>query len=286
MVFNEYEFAPWASDRRLFDPSHTRLHLDMHEFREPGRRGRSRWARITRRHYRWVRRHIGSSAFSSRSTVARGIAAQYEKEFEIDAMWIVRSIPDLVEQRPSPVDPDRIRLLYHGMAGWSRGLPEIVEALVGLDERFHMTFMLTQPQSQIDRLRGLLAESGVADRASIVPPVPMREIAEKINEYDLEIIFFPPATINIQFALPNKIFEAIQGRLGLVIGPSPMLLDIVEQYGNGIIAAGWAPEDLRAALAALSDVDVRRLKDASDVAAQDLNAENEGKAFLTALGLS
>jgi len=284
-VFNEYEFTPWPSDRRLFDPERMRIHLDLHEFREPGRRGRSRWARLTQRHYRWVRRHIGSSAFTSRSTVSSGIAAQYEHEFGFAPMTVIRSTPDYVDQQPSDVDPEHIRLLYHGMAAWSRGLPQIAQAVAGLPDRFDMTFMLTEPRSQIDRLRSLIDELGIASRARIVPAVPMREVAQRINEYDLELIFFPPISTNIEFALPNKIFEAIQGRLGLVIGRSPMLVDVVERYGNGVIAEGWDPEDLRAALDSLDAEHIRRLKLASASAALELNAEREGEAFLRALDL-
>jgi hypothetical protein len=286
IVFNEFEFIPWVTNTRHFDPERTHLHLDMHEYREPGGRGRSRWGRLTRRNYRWARRHIGARQFASRSTVARGIAALYEREFDFAPMAIVRNIPRYVEQTPSPVTSDQIRMLFHGMAGWSRGLPQIVEAMRGLDQRFTMAFMLTQPQSVIDRLSALIETVGVGDRVEIVPPSPMREIATRINEFDLEVIFYPPVSTNVELALPNKIFEAVQGRLGLVIGNSPMLRDVVDQYGNGIVVDGWSAEDLRAALAALSQGDVERLKHASDIAAHDLNAEREGKVFLNAIDAS
>jgi glycosyltransferase involved in cell wall biosynthesis len=284
VVFNEYEFVPWASRRNVFNDE-VHLHLDLHEFREPGRRGNSRWGLMTARYYRWVRRHIGSSAFRSRSTVARGIAELYEDEFDFEPMAIVRNAPAFVDQTPSPVDEQHIRLLFHGMAAWARGFDEILGALAGLDERFTATFMLTPPQPVIDALREKIEKAGLADRARIVPPSPMLEIANRINGYDLEIVFYPPKSTNVRLALPNKAFEAVQGRLGLVIGHSPMLQDIVEHYGNGVIVDGWTADDLRAALASLSADDIRRIKAASDIAARELNAEHEGQVFLAAVGL-
>lgn len=286
IVFNEYEFVPWVTDRRLFDPGRTHLHLDLHEYHEPALQARTRWARLTGGYYRWIRKHIGSPEFASRSTVASGIADLYEREFGVDKMSLVRNAPPYVEQAPSPVDPNQVRLLFHGMASWARGFTQIIDALEGLDERYAMTFMLTQPQRNIDRLRALIDERGLTERARIVPPAPMREISRRINEYDLEIVFYPSTTTNVRLALPNKIFEAIQGRLGLVVGHSPMLEEIVGAHGNGIIVDGWTGADLRDALNSLTPERVAHLKEASARAAQELNAENEGVTFLAALGIT
>ncbi len=285
VVFNEYEFLPWAAHRGVFRGD-AHVHVDMHEFREPRRRGKSRWGMLTGRYYRWVRRHIGSPVFQSRSTVARGIAELYQEEFEFEPMAIVRNAPTFVAQSPSPVDEQNIRLLFHGMAAWARGFDEILGALAGLDARFNVTFMLTPPQPVIDALSRKIDDAGLADRARIVPPSPMLEIAQRINEYDLEVIFYPPRSTNVRLALPNKAFEAVQGRLGLVIGRSPMLEDIVAQYGNGMIVDGWTADDLRDALNALTADDIRRMKAASDEAARTLNAEHEGRVFLSAVGVA
>lgn len=286
IVFNEYEFVPWVTDHRLFDPSRSHLHLDLHEYHEPRLQARTRWARLTGGYYRWVRKHIGSPQFASRSTVARGIADLYEREFGFDKMSLVRNAPPYVEQAPSPVDPSRVRLLFHGMASWARGFTQIIDAFEGLDERYSMSFMLTQPQHNIDRLRALIEERGLAERVRIVPPSPMREISQRINEYDLEIVFYPSTTTNVRLALPNKIFEAIQGRLGLVVGHSPMLEEIVVAHGNGVVVDGWTGADLRDALNSLTPERVAHLKEASARAAQQLNAENEGVTFLAALGIT
>jgi len=285
VVFNEIEFIPWVIDRKLFDPATTHIHLDLHEFHEPTLTARTRWARLTARHYRWIRSHIGRPEFASRSTVASGIARLYEEEFGVETLFLVRNAPPYVDLQPSPVDPDAIRLLFHGMASWARGLTQIVEAFEGLDPRFSMTFMLTPPQRNIDRLQALIDEKGLGDRMRIVPPSPMREIARNINEHDLEIVFYPSTTTNVRLALPNKIFEAVQGRLGLVIGHSPMLEEVVTRYGNGVVVDGWQPADLRAALESLDAAAIVGMKQASAAAARELNAENEGRVFLSALGI-
>lgn len=284
VVFNEYEFVPWVGDRRTFagEARRTRLHLDLHEYHEPRRSPDSAWLRLTERHHRWTWRHIGHAAFASRTTVASRIAELYVHDFGFETPQIVRNAPPFVEQEPSAVDPDRVRLIFHGLASRGRGFDEILDALRLLDDRFEMTFMLMPNRDVIPELERKIAD-GLGDRARIVPPAPMTELSRVVNEYDLEILFYPPRTTNVELALPNKLFEAVQARLGLVTGESPMMAEILERYGNGLIVRGWTGADLADALAALTPERVRELKAASHRAASELNAEAEGEVFLNAV---
>ena len=285
VVFNEYEFTPWVADPRDFTAAARRagLHLDIHEYRAPGRRRQTLGGRITGNHYSWVRRHIGHPAFTSRSVVNRPIGEMYAREFGFAPPVPVRNAPQFVDGVPSQVDRGRIRLLFHGMASWQRGFTEILEAMRTLPSRFTMTFMLMPHPQRIAQLQAAIDAHPARDRIEIVPPAPMPEIARRINEYDLEIIFYRPLEANLEFALPNKFFEAVQGRLGVVIGESPAMAEIVRHYGNGVIVSGFEASDLTATLAALSEDDVVRYKAAAHLAADELNAEAEGEAFLNAI---
>jgi hypothetical protein len=73
----------------------------------------------------------------------------------------------------------------------------------------------------------------------------------------------------------------VQGRLGVVIGRSPSMEELVARYRNGIVVDGWTGADLRDALETLDADDIRRMKAASHAAAGELNAENEGIVFLS-----
>lgn len=281
VVFNELELAPWARDTRIFGPNRpTRAHLDLHEYHPESRRVDSLARRLTARRSRWTWRLIGHPAFSSRSTVASGIAELYAQELDIPVPALVRNSPPAEDLSPRPTDPHDIRLLFHGMASRVRGLGEIVAAMRQLPERFSMTFMLTPNQEIIDELRDSIAD---LPRVRIVDPAPMRELARRVNEYDLEIIFYPPRSLNYHYALPNKFFEAVQGRIGVVIGESPMMTELVRQHRNGLIVEGWTASDLAAAIGRLSAEDVDRFKQGAHHAAMVLNAEAEGAEFLRAI---
>lgn len=283
LVLEDFDFLPIIVDpRALGTPAArgTHVHLDMHEYRgEP--RVMTAWKRLTRRFRMWQRTFIGHPRINSRSTVARRIAELYAEEFRIPMPAIVRSAPPLHDHQPSPVSDDQVRLVFHGLASWQRGFEQIVDAMRLLDERFTMTFMLTGNEAVIAGLRSLA--SGLADRIRIVPPVPMPEISAEINQYDLEIIFLPPVGPNVEFALPNKFFEAVQGRLGVVVGESPMMAELVREHGLGPVVDGWTGADLARTLAALTSDDVAEFKRAAHRAAEVLNAEHEGRVFLDAI---
>ena len=277
IVANDLEFIPWLTDRATFGAAGApRIHLDLHEvFTEYHKPGLA-WRVLTAGYRHWVRRRLAHPVFTTRSTVAGGIAELYRDKLGIEAVAVIRNSPEYVDQQPHPVDPDRISLLYHGLADWSRGIGDILAAVPLLEPRFVMTFMLTGFDKDITAIRA--AAEPLGDRVHFVPPVAMKDIATAINPHDLEIMVYRPASANLVYSLPNKLFEATQGRLGLVIGRSPMMVEIVEQYGNGVIVPEWGAAALAAALNALSADEVARASPAARATVRDSSQSSSARS--------
>lgn len=254
------------------------VHLDLHEYFPDhiGKTVRGWWLASPLR--RWSRNFISDSRIGSRTTVASGIAELYRDEFNVPLPDLVKNCPPYEDLTPSVVHDDHIDLVYHGAAAWERGLRSLIDAVAQLPPRFRLNLILVASHQRIDEVQEAVADLG--DRVRILPPVPVAQISQRINEFDLEVMFYPPATQNLRLALPNKLFEAIQGRLGVVIGESPMMADVVNTYQNGLVVKGWDTTDLVAALEGLTADDVRRFKQGSVSAAKALNAENERTQFL------
>jgi hypothetical protein len=282
VVFNEIELLPWFArvHDRLLTPG-GRAHLDLHEY-APSQRVGLAYRMIFRRFRDWMVSFIPSPLISSRTTVSPGIARLYVDRFGITAPSIVRSTPAFVDQAPSAVEPDRIRLVHHGAASLSRGLDLMIDAMRLVGDRFTLELMLVGSNDAVSTLRHQAAELG--ERVTFRDPVPSDDVATALNAYDAEVIFFPPVTENLRFTLPNKFFESVQGRLALVIGPSVEMIGLIEEYRNGVVAAGWTARDLALAIESLEARGIAAMKSGSDRAARDLSAENEGARFLAALG--
>ncbi|MGV8972734.1 MAG: glycosyltransferase [Rhodoglobus sp.] len=283
IVFEDYDFLPLLTRRSVFTSTALakQIHLDMHEYRDPRLAQTSIRRRLSDRYYRWRRSLIGHAAIDTRTTVASRIAELYVDDFGVRLPELVRNSPPRESLTPSAVDDANIVLAFHGMASWARGFREIFAALPDIDERFSMTFMLTGNAAIIAEVKELARPFG--DRVTFVDPVAMVDVPARINEFDLEIIFYQPTAVNLEFSLPNKFFEAIQARMAVVIGQSPMMAEIVRDLGVGVIVPGWSSADLATTINSLTADRVRKLKQASHRAADVLNAETEGAAFLAAI---
>lgn len=283
VIFNESEFGPWLTTTSDFKRSPVIMHMhnDLHEYHNPIRRRNTLGGRITSRYYRWVRNHTGKSIYDTRSVVNAPIGELYREEFNIDALLPITNIPRYWDLDVHPVDPNNIKLLFHGMPSLARGFEPILEAMVALPDTFEMTFMIMPNPFMESWLHNRIKNHPAKDRIHIVPPAPMTEIPRYINEYDVEVIYYPGSEPNLLYATPNKFFEAIQGRLAIVTGESAKALNpIIDKWGNGVIAPGYSGPQLASALSSLTAAKITKMKQASAKAAATLNAENEGQRFV------
>ena len=284
LIFNDIHMLGWLSDRATF-PRKTKvahIHLDLHEWFPADIVATSRGAQsLMNSYHRWLRNHIASPLIDTRSLAADAVE-MYTSEFSIPKPLIVRNAPPFVDQKPSKVGPGPIRLLHHGVAAWERGLRELIEAMGKVEDRFTLTFMLVGAPEFIDELKALAAPLG--DRITFVPPAPMVTLAQTVNEYDAEVMFYPPKSVNLEIAFPNKFFEAIQGRLAMVIGPTKSMAEIVRKERNGVITNGWEVSDLVDAINSLTPENLTEMKKNSDAIAPDLCAEGERTRFFESIG--
>ena len=207
------------------------------------------------------------------TTVSKGLANRYLQDFGV-LPQIVHSCPEGCALVPSRTSPGHIRLVHHGAANKDRGLEQMIDAMRLLDGRFSLDFYLVGNQSYIQQLK---------DRAADLPsiawrtPLPMLELARGLNSYDMGFYILAATGFNNLHALPNKFFEFIQARLGIAIGPSPDMADIVQERRIGAVASSYSPEDMAACLRTLTDEDVAAFKTQAHAAASVFTAENEMK---------
>ncbi len=284
VVANEVELLPWLVEMRtqLVTPS-GHMHLDLHEF-TPSQRSGLAYRLVFKRWRDYLISFIPSAKFDSRSVVAEGIADLFVDLFGIAKPYLIRNCPAYLDLAVTPLQSGRIRLVHHGVASTSRGLELMIDAMGMVDDRFSLDLMLVGSTAALDSFKRRAEHLG--DRVSFPAPVDVRLIPHTINAYDAEVIFFPPLTENLRFALPNKFFEAVQARLAVITGQSSEMVNIVEQYGNGLVVDGWSADDLAAAINSLDEDKVLAMKQASDKAAEALSSDNEKATFLHALGLS
>ena len=244
--------------------------FDAHEYYPAEFSGSLFWRLLFQRHYaRLCRKFIPRCA--ALLTVSPGLAELYYKNFGVQA-HLIHSAPDYEDLPVRPVQEKRIRLIHHGGASRDRRLEDTVAMLDFLDERFTLDLMLV---GNPDYVRELKTLSAANPRIFWREPVPMPQISQMINEYDVGVFLLPPASENSINCLPNKLFEFIQARLAVAVSPLPEMSRLVKAHDLGVVAEGFAPQDMARALQSLGEAEVMRCKQNSQVAAGIYNAGAE-----------
>lgn len=207
-------------------------------------------------------------------TVSPGLAEGYLNTFQIKTS-VIRSVPNYIELPVKPVTSNTIRMVHHGNAHRGRKLENMIAMFDFLDERFTLDFYLCGDDENYKNYLMGIAKKHSSIR--FLNPVPFEKICPMLNTYDIGLYLLEPTGFNTQYCLPNKLFEFIQARLMLAIGPSPDMSNLVKEYQCGIVADSFEPQSMANYLNKSTTEDIEHFKRSSDRAARTLCFEEESK---------
>jgi glycosyltransferase involved in cell wall biosynthesis len=264
---NSLPLALWLAPRRG-------IHADLHEYAPREKEHVRTWRWFIAPYQRWICRTC-LPRVDSATTVSPGLAAEYEREFGVP-MRIVTNAAAHEDRAPRPTGAP-IRLLHTGVARANRRLEAMVDALRDGPDGITLDFMLVPSEpGYIEQLRERAAD---LPAVSFRDPVPYAQLVEAVAGYDMSVVMFPATTFNLEHSLPNKLFEAVQARTGVIVGPSPDMAELVREHGIGLVTAGADADSLRAALEQLDAARVDAFKQAADRSARELSAEVQISAW-------
>lgn len=210
-------------------------------------------------------------------TVSQGIADEYKKHYGVNCR-VITNIPFFADLNPSPISQERINMIYHGNIHPSRRTEDMIHLMNYLDNRFYLNLMINKnPLRYFKKLYGLSQNN---PRIKFLNTVPMPDIAKTINKFDIGLFLLSPSSFSYLMALPNKLFEFVQGRLCVAIWPSPEMARIVGKYNCGIVSENFTIESMANKLNALSVEDVMKFKENAHQAAPILCAEKNKDILL------
>ncbi|ANS77940.1 capsular polysacchardie synthesis protein [Serinicoccus hydrothermalis] len=251
------------------------VHADLHEYHPRQNEESRRWRTFVAPYYRWLVRRYGPLA-DSVTTVGEGIAREYRLRFGLRAGVVVNA-PQFVDLDPRPVEGGApLRLVHSGNAQRHR-LDVILEAMELVTRPMTLDlYLMPNDPAYLEQLRERYAGSA---SVQIHPPVAPHELPATLNAHDVGVYVLPPVSFNHLWALPNKIFDFVQGRLALVVGPSPEMSALVRRHGLGLVSADFTAQALAATLDSLDAEQVAGFKAAADEAAHELSAEQQVRGW-------
>lgn len=197
-------------------------------------------------------------------TVSAPIAEEIRVRYGGPSATLVRNIPPYLP----PMTSDRLRTMvgasearkiaiYQGGLQENRSLDVLVRGAKYLDPR-HLIVLMGSGESR-DRLQSLLDQEGVGDRIRIIPPVPYQELLEVTASADAGLIVYRGAySLNVQYCLPNKLFEYMMAGVPVICSELDAVAGIVREFDIGVVVPTLDPETVgRVISATLDDTDGR-----------------------------
>jgi glycosyltransferase involved in cell wall biosynthesis len=248
--------------------------LDLHEYAPRQEEHSFLWRLLIAPYFRWMCRQKVPQA-AAVVTVSQGIADEYRREFGFDSTLVVNATP----YQELEVDPvgTTLRLVHSGGVAVQRRLDIMIQGVRESSADVTLDLYLVDGESALmAQLRSL---AGDDPRIRFQEPVPYRDLIRTLNGYDLGLSIFPPTTFNLAWCLPNKFFDFVQARLGVIVGPSPEMVRFVEECGIGLVLPDFEPSSLAAALESLTAERVAAWKTASDAHAAALSSESQASIW-------
>lgn len=248
------------------------LYADMHE-----------WAAQERSHVRsWrllvgplmdhvCRRYLPEAA--AVTTVCDSIAELYRERYGVECD-VVRNSRPYVDLEPSPMVDGVLRLAHSGAAVPGRNLEALIDATLQLS---HSTLdLILVPANDGGRylaeLKRRAAGSALITFHDAVTP---DELPAALNGYDIGVYNLPPLNVNMEYALPNKVFDFLQARLAMVVGPSPEMSRFVTEHELGRAAPTFSTSDFVETIRSFARDDVQRAKESAHRQAHELDSDSD-----------
>ena len=162
------------------------------------------------------------------------------------------------------------------------GLVELVESMKYLDDQYYLLMVGDGPLRE--DLEKMAVEMDVDQRISFTGTVSLTRLPDYTRLADIGVIVFKNTCLDYYYASPNKLFEYIHANVPVLAPDYPLLKEIVEKYGIGVLIDKIEPEEIAAKIRLVfSDVNnYQKMKENTKVAKRDLNWENEEKKLIVA----
>lgn len=243
---------------------------DLHEYSPRLHDDNPAWFERITPWFEWVVRRYVTKAHAW-TTVSEGLADEYQRNFGFRAELVSNAAPYHVLD-PSPLHSP-IRLVHSGACLRNRQLLLMAHAVA--DARVEVTLDFYLTPNDPPYLEELKAFAQANPRVRVHDPVPYSDLIPTLNDYDVGVFMLPPLTFNYRHALPNKLFDYVQARLGILVGPSPEMAAYVCDYGLGVVSDDFTASSLRAAIETLTPQSIVAFKRNAHASAADLAGEKQ-----------
>jgi hypothetical protein len=209
------------------------------------------------------------------TTVNDSIAEMYASAFGVTPQIVRNAIAYRADLGPRVPETGTTRLVHSGGAVPGRNIEAIIGAVDLLGDGHTLDLYLIPSRQGDAYWKSLTARIEASPRTTLHPPVAPSELPDVLNAYDLGVFVLPPHTPNHRYMLPNKFFDFVQARLGLVFGPAVETDRLIRDEQLGLITPGYRAEDIADTVRGLTADRIMSFKQAAHEAAARLSSDRD-----------
>lgn len=187
-------------------------------------------------------------------TVSDSIADELSQSYRIARPYVILNAPD----HPGKANytsgktirdavglrPDQTLGVYVGAIQEGRGLLEAVKLLAKTPD-LHLALLGPKRVHYIEAILSAAQSANVSDRIYILEPVAPESLIPFIKTADFSIIPIQKTSRSYDYALPNKLFEALAANLPVLTTPLKELAAFIDHYGVGVKSPGFNADALK-----------------------------------------
>lgn len=268
IIANDIITLPLAC--KLAKRKNSKVILDAHEYTPKEFENRPQWNLLWFPFYKYICENYIKET-TDRFTVSSKIAEEYEK-ISKKKFKLALNAPNYQTLKINVVDLKKIKFVHHGVCSPVRELEKYIETFKLLSNQYELNFLITK--SDMVYYKHLLEISKNSKNIIFHEPVPTKKISKYINQFDMSLIFIPPVNFNYVNCLPNKFFESIQARLGILSGPSFEMKKYIKKYNLGKISKDFSVESMVESIKSLKSKDIIMYKKQVNKYASMFSSEN------------
>ena len=210
-------------------------------------------------------------------TVGEHLAEKYMTEYKIEKPLLCRNVTPYHDLVPT-MNIGPIRLIHQGGALAARKLESLIDIMKHVSpKRAHLSFLLVSNNEEQESYLNFLKNRAKSVQAvKFLEPVCNTNLVGFCNQFDLCFHVYKTKSFNIQNCLPNKFFESLQARLGILCNSSSFQISkYIKEYQCGSILEDNTPELMAKQLENLTRQEIKSYKEQAHDLAKNFCTESE-----------
>lgn len=132
------------------------------------------------------------------------------------------------------IDKNKFNIISTGGLSVSRGILDILNGVIGVDDNFHMYIVGGATNNDIKVVNEFISDNSLEEKVTLIDKVPMYELKGLVSKCDVGIVNYHKKDLNNLYCSSGKIYEYLNEGLPIICTDNPPLKEFCETTDVGL----------------------------------------------------